>query len=195
MRVHHGSTIVLAMLCCLSVLSARQQPAANGPGTTGFRGDFLKQVAEVEKKVEDLARAVPEEKYLWRPMDGVRSVSEVYMHIAGTNYLMASMIGIKSPEGLERDMEKNITVKSHVLEMLRSSFQHIRNAIISTPDSNLEKPAKFFGEETTVRDVMFRAALHMHEHLGQSIAYARMNRIVPPWTAAEQAREKAKAKQ
>ena len=123
-------------------------------------------------------------------MEGVRSVSEVYMHIAGANYLLPSFIGIKSPAGMNGDMEKTITEKVKVIEMLKQSFEFIRKAVTQTPDTDLDKAAKMFGRETTVRDVFFNAGLHMHEHLGQSIAYARMNKIVPPWTAAEQAKEK-----
>jgi uncharacterized damage-inducible protein DinB len=172
---------------------------AQQPGETafpaGFRGDILKQLRDVEKKIEDLAEAMPESTYSWRPMEGVRSVSEVYMHIAQTNYTMPTFFGAKAAEGIDKDLEKHVTEKKMVIDVLKKSFAYIRDAVLRTPDTDLVKGAVFFGDSTTVGDVILQAALHMHEHLGQSIAYARMNRIVPPWTAALQAREKAAGKQ
>ena len=81
-----------------------------------------------------------------------------------------------------------------MIDALKKSFEHVRLAMLRTTDADLDKPAKFFGSETTVRDVFFNTALHMHEHMGQSIAYARMNKVVPPWTAAEQAEQQKKDK-
>jgi len=148
---------------------------------------------DVEKKLTDLAEAMPESSYSWRPMEGVRSVSEVYMHIAGANYLFPTFVGIKQPEGVDWEL-KNVTEKKKVLEAMKQSFDYIREAVMKTPDGDLDKPAKMFAQESTTRGVFFTAALHMHEHLGQAIAYARMNRIVPPWTAAEQAQQKSEKK-
>ncbi|MBI5214125.1 MAG: DinB family protein [Ignavibacteriae bacterium] len=177
---------LLLLVVSLTFLQAQEKPEM----PTGFRGEFLVQLKEVEEKVIGLAEAMPQEKYIWRPMEGVRSVSEVFMHLGGANYLFPTFIGIKSPEGLSRDMEKTVTDKAKVIELLKQSFAHVKDAIVKTPDSDLDKPTVMFGNETTVRGVFFTAALHMHEHMGQAIAYARMNNIVPPWTAAEQAVEK-----
>ncbi len=174
------------LIVFLTILQAQEKPEM----PKGFRGEFLVQLQEVEEKVIGLAETTPQEKYIWRPMEGVRSVSEVYMHLAGANYLLPTFIGIKSPEGLSRDMEKTVTDKSKVIELLKQSFAHVKKAIMDTKDADLDKPTVMFGDETTVRGVFFTAGLHMHEHLGQAIAYARMNNIVPPWTAAQQEAEK-----
>jgi uncharacterized damage-inducible protein DinB len=158
--------------------------AAYGP----FRTDFLSQLDDVEKKVLDLADAVPADKYGWRPEEGVRSISEVYVHIAAANYLFPSIVGSKVPEGaMSDDNEKKITGKKEVMEFVKKSFAFVRQVVQNTPDDDLARPAKMFGQQTTVQNVYFTCANHMHEHLGQSIAYARTNHIVPPWTAAEQA--------
>ena len=142
----------------------------------------------MEKKYLDLAQAVPPEKYGWRPAEGVRSVSEVYMHVASGNFFIPRAAGVEPPAGLDRGMEK-IAGKAKVLELLKQSFEHVRQAALKTPGTDLDKPVKLFGREASVRDVFFTLALHQHEHLGQSIAYARMNGIVPPWTAARQTRQ------
>jgi uncharacterized damage-inducible protein DinB len=174
----------------LTVGAAQDQPKmAEATPTTGIRAELLNDVKELEKKFVDLAEAMPQKKYSWRPMEGVRSVSEVYMHVAGANYFLPTFAGIKAPEGMSRDMEKTVTKKAKVVEMLKKSFDHLRQAILSTSDADLDKPAKMFGQETTVRGVLLTTVTHMHEHLGQSIAYARMNRVVPPWTGAQQARQ------
>lgn len=154
----------------------------------GFRAEFLKQQDGVEKEILGLAEATPAEKFAWRPAEGVRSISEVYVHLAFGNYLIASFTGTKMPEGVSPAMEKSVTAKAAVLDALRKSFAHLRATVASTPDADLEKAVKFFGSESTVRGVLLSAANHEHEHLGQSIAYARMNGVVPPWTAERQAK-------
>jgi len=181
---------LIALLATVVIFAATS--SAQDHAATGFRGEFLTQLADVEAKITALADAMPQEKYGWRPMEGVRSVSEVFMHVAGANYLIPSFIGVKQPEGLPKEMEKTVIEKAAVKEALKKSFDHLRAAAMSTSDDSLENKAKFFGQATTVRGVWFNIGLHLHEHLGQSIAYARMNGIVPPWTAAQDAAEKKK---
>ncbi len=154
---------------------------------TGFRAEVLGQISFVEKRIEDLAAAMPAEKYSWRPGEGVRSVGEVYMHIAGANYLFMSFLGIKPPMPMDPGMEKSVTDKSEIAEKLKSSFEFLRKGIAGLSDKDLDKTTKMFGSTTTYRNVLVTTLTHMHEHFGQSIAYARVNGIVPPWTAAEQA--------
>ena len=194
MRTRFAIVAVLSVFYLVFQPVRAQQKAGDEkpPPLAGFRGEFMTQLADVEKKIEDLAQAMPEDKYSWRPMKGVRSVSEVYMHIAGANYLFPTFIGVKRPEGLEKDLEKNVTTKPKILDALKVSFVHLREAVMQTPDSTLEKTTKMFGEDATYMGVIFTAALHLHEHLGQSIAYARMNKVVPPWTAAAEAEKKGK---
>src|ERR1051326_2797715 len=126
----------------------------------GFRGDFLNQMKDAESKLMDLAQAMPDSSYGWRPMEGVRSVSEVYIHIAGANYLFPRFFGVKPPAGLEKDAEKTITEKSKVIDYMKKSFDHIRQAVLATSDDSLNNPTKMFGEETTYRGAIFRAAIH-----------------------------------
>ena len=179
-------------LALLAAPDARAQAPATAPAApaSGFRSEALGQQAYGEKQILDLAEATPAEKYGWRPGAGVRSISEVYMHIAGGNYLLMGFAGTKAPAGLDREMEKNVTEKAKVIDELKKSFAHLRAGISATSDADLDKPVKMFGRDTTVRGVMLAAVSHEFEHLGQSIAYARMNSIVPPWTAEQQKRIK-----
>ncbi len=179
-------------LALLAAPAARAQAPAVAPAAppSGFRAEALGQHAYGEKQILDLAEATPADKYGWRPGAGVRSISEVYIHIAGGNYLLMSFAGTKAPAGLDREMEKNVTEKAKVIDELKKSFAHLRAGIAATSDADLDKPVKMFGRDTTVRGVMLAAVSHEFEHLGQSIAYARSNGIVPPWTAEQQKRIK-----
>jgi uncharacterized damage-inducible protein DinB len=148
---------------------------------SGFRADFLRDLDEVQKKIIDLAAAVPADKYDWRPAPGVRSISEVYMHIAGGNYLLASFVGMKPPGYDTRSLE-TITDKPRVIEELKKSFNNLRVAALNASDADLDKTVKMFGSDVTERAAFLNALTHLHEHLGQSIAYARINGVVPPWS-------------
>jgi len=167
-----------AILCAIALATLAPTPAP----THGFRAEFLRDLADVEKKIVDLATAMPAEKYSWRPAPGVRSVSEVYMHIAGGNYVMASFVGMKPPASDEQALER-VTDKARVLAELKKSFAHIRTAALRTSDDDLDKRIRMFGNDTTERGAFLNALTHLHEHLGQSVAYARINGVVPPWSA------------
>jgi uncharacterized damage-inducible protein DinB len=150
-----------------------------------MRALFLNQLADVENKMNSLAQAVPADKYSWRPAPGVRSISEVFTHVAGANYMFPGMAGVKPPEGIDRNMEKTVTEKSKVQEALKQSFEHARKAVQGLSDADMTKEIKFFGRPMTEDALFFAMANHMHEHLGQAIAYVRMNGVVPPWSAKE----------
>ena len=148
---------------------------------SGFRGIFLSDWKDSEDKLVALAGAIPPEKYSWRPAKGVRSVSEVYMHVAETNYFVGGPIGVKPPSG-SNNMEKTVIEKAKVVEALRASFAQIRQAVMNLSDADLSKPTTAEGQQTTYEGLLFFLASHTHEHLGQLIAYARSNGIVPPWS-------------
>jgi hypothetical protein len=106
------------------------------------------------------------------------------MHVAGGNYLLASFVGMKPPAYDTNKLEQ-ITDKQRVIDELKRSFDHIRNAALMATDADLDKSIKMFGRDTTERGAFVTALNHLHEHLGQSIAYARMNGVVPPWSGRE----------
>jgi uncharacterized damage-inducible protein DinB len=167
--------------------------------TKGFRSDLIGQIKYAQKQILDLENAIPDKKMTWRPNKEVRSISEVYSHIAFGNYMLAKFAGVALPEGIsiaspadETKWEKTSTDKKVIHEQLVKSFDFLTNAIGNMSDASLENMVDFFGQKMTVRSVLLVNLSHMHEHLGQSIAYARMVGVVPPWTAAQMAAEKAK---
>src|SRR5688500_6938286 len=182
MRMKLLCSLVLALAIASSALAkapqnapkaaAKSQPAANG-----FRAEFLYNLDDVQEKILDLAESLPADKFSWRPAPDVRSSSEVFMHIAGGNYFLCTFLGMDPPK-MNGDIEKVVTKKADVIAELKRSFEHLRNAVIATSD--LEKPVKMFGTQTTHRGVLVTVLSHLHEHLGQSVAYARINGVVPP---------------
>lgn len=151
--------------------------------------DILLSFSDSESKVIELAKAVPEEKYSWRPAPGVRSFGEVFVHIAAGNQLLLKL-ATTSPTPAELNntleeqakFEKQPYSKARILEMLTESFAAVRKSLESARAGMLARDTVFFGTQTTRRGVFVNLDVHIGEHLGQAIAYARMNGITPPWS-------------
>lgn len=185
------------MVLCVGMLSL----LALSPGLAsgGFQTDLVGNLSYVQKQILDLENSIPDSKMTWRPAEGVRSVSEVYSHIAFVNYMLAKFVGIAPPAGIsvngpedEEKWEKMTTDKAKIHDQLVKSFDFVKAALKKLPDADLEKSVDFFGNPMTVRGVLLVLVSHVHEHLGQSIAYARVLGVVPPWTAAQMEAAKAK---
>ncbi len=165
-----------ALILFAAGLPALAQPPA------GLRAYVLNDLNALEKKFVSLAEAMPQEKYSWRPAEKVRSVSEVYVHIVSANFFIPQSFGVKPPASLTRDMEKTLTDKTEIVAKLKECFAHVRKSVTDTPDADLNKAIKLFGRDSTVGGALYIITTHMHEHLGQSIAYARTNGVTPPWS-------------
>ena len=182
MKTPISLALALLVLSSPSIFARTQNAppvAVNAPKMTGFKAEFFANLDDVEDKIVTLAESTPADKFGWRPSSDVRSISEVYMHIAGANYFLATFLGVPAPK-MDGDIEKTVTSKAEVVDELKKSFAHLRNAAASVRD--LETPVKMFGKPSSHRGVMVTMLSHVHEHLGQSIAYARMNGVVPPWS-------------
>ena len=171
---------------------AAAKPAAGGggaPAATTVPGMVLRQLGAAEEKLVALAEAIPAEKYGWRPGEGVRSTGEVFMHVASANYFLPTFWGAKVPAGVDpRNLEKEGADKAKTVAALKQSFEFVRQAIQAVPEADLSRQLQVFGHQATVAEVMLGVATHGHEHLGQAIAYARVNGIVPPWSAKQEQR-------
>lgn len=178
-------------MVCLFLLStgavravAQVNPYKDGtPGVTGYRSEVLAEVMVQEDKFTRLAEAIPADKYTWRPAADVRSIAEVFLHVSAANYNLYKLVGTPPPTGMDiATLEKSTTDKAKVIATLKDSFAHAKAAIKAMPDANLDKGLDWFGGKNTQRGVLLFVVRHAAEHLGQSIAYARVVRIVPPWT-------------
>ena len=154
----------------------------------GVKGDMMMWIKDAEDKITQLAEATPEAKYAWRPSKGVRSTGEVFMHVVTANYGIPAAMGVTPPQGFTgTDYEKSLTKKADIQKALKESFAHMENALANATDADMEKEIELFGMKMTERRAFMLLVAHAHEHLGQSIAYARSNNITPPWTAKQQA--------
>ncbi len=180
MKTSRAVQWLLVATFCSTVIARADSHAP----TSGFRAEFLGYLEGTEKKLLDLAGAFPAEKYGWRPAEGIRSVSESLMHIAAANYFLAGAVGMSIPEGVKpQDLEKSITDKPEAIEALKKSLAHVRQAALKVSDDDGDKAVNVFGRDSTYRAVFLIIVGHNSEHLGQAIAYARMNGVVPPWSA------------
>ena len=193
----HKLVCFLLIAVCVGSLPVRshaqEKPAAAATApTSGPRAEFLAELAYYEERYTRLAEAVPAEKYGWRPAEGVRSIGEVYAHIVAANYGIPRVFGSQPPAGFDpKAINATANDKAKVVEGLKDSFAHFRQAVLALSDADSDKPLKLFGRQTTQRGAFIMIAGHTGEHLGQSIAYARTNGVVPPWTEEAQQQQKA----
>jgi uncharacterized damage-inducible protein DinB len=164
----------------LLLMAARPAFAQTAPEGIwqGYDGEWK----HVSKQLIDLAEATPEDKFSWRPASGVRSTSEVYMHIALANFYLLSVTGPKMPADLKQDMEKSVTSKADVIRWLKRSLDAVKEAHASVTPKDLERKVHIADRDATVDGMYLRIIVHANEHMGQLVAYARMTGVVPPWS-------------
>jgi uncharacterized damage-inducible protein DinB len=174
--------VLVALLLGAYTLHAQTpaERAANDGIWEGYDGEWR----YVSRLLVSMAEAIPADKYGWRPQPGVRSVSEVLMHIAQSNYYLLSVTGPKMPPELaSNDVEKQIVSKPEVLSYMRRSLEAVKTARFQLKPRDLQRKVKIYGETVDVDGIYLRIICHDNEHMGQLIAYARMSGIVPPWSA------------
>lgn len=175
--------MAVALAACAPQPADDAAPAAGD--STAYRDEVLARLGTIESKIVGLAEAMPADKYEWRPMEGVRSVSELFLHVAGANFGLSQTFGTPPPEGLDMSgYEDSTTDKAEIVPAVKDSFAHMKGAIEKLSGADAEETVKMFGGETTTRGALLNTVEHLSEHLGQAIAYARVNEVVPPWTAA-----------
>lgn len=169
---------IAALLLAFAVPASAQDEGANSAYLTSLKADFNGS----SSKLMDLAGAFSEEQYAWRPAEGIRSVSEVFMHVAGGNYAMAAGLGHDMSHLLPENAEATVTSKEEAMKVLKESQDHVVMALDMLADADLAGTVQVFGQEMSRYMVLAILAGHSHEHLGQSIAYARSIGVAPPWS-------------
>ena len=164
---------------------------------SGIRCELVASMSDAGSKIQELAGAIPDAKYTWKPSKDVRSAGQVFLHVVQANYLIPSYYGMKPPMSMEDlgKLDTQTMEPAKVRQMLKDSYAWASKAVADTPDADLEAPVTFFGMTMTKRAGLLLLTSHSHEHLGQLIAYARTNNIVPPWTARELAAKKKNAEE
>ena len=180
-----------------SVVPAAMQSDDKTQPSYDMKGQALVDMDQVRQKFVALAEAVPAEKYSWRPGEGVRSIGEVYLHIAAANHNIPTMMGTAAiPKYMAKDFQTSVAEKKTIVDEVNESFLFAIAEIKKMSNADFAKPEKALGPDANAGDVIYILVTHAHEHLGQSIAYARMVGVTPPWTVAaekEAAKKKAAA--
>ena len=189
MRTARHLALAVAVALTTGAIPAAAQPAA--APAAGIGADLATDVEQLERKMMALARAIPADKYRWRPAPGTRTVGEVLLHVASDNWLLPAMIG-HAPDpttGIRGDdyktaaaFEKRAMDREATIAALEKSFAHLRRSLGGTTGTRFAEPVAFFGQQWTVQRVWVSTTTHLHEHLGQLIVYARSNGVVPPWS-------------
>jgi len=188
------SRISLSLVMLLAACKAQDaSPPADSPSVAGGANsvatDLLKDLEGVETKLVDLAGVIPENKYNWHP-DSARTVKRVLLHVAADNYVMPAMIGY-APDpstGLTSDYntgaayEARDIPKDSVIADLKKSFAFLKQSLQSATAASMTGPVTMFGQPFTGQSAWILTVTHLHEHLGQMIAYARTNGVKPPWS-------------
>ena len=144
----------------------------------GYDGEWK----HVSQQLIALAQATPQDKFSWRPAAGVRSTSEVYMHIAVANFYLLSVTGPKMPADLMEDAEKTVTAKADVINWLKRSLEAVKEAHLKETSKDLQRKVHIADRDATVDGMFLSIIIHDNEHMGQLVAYARMTGVVPPWS-------------
>jgi uncharacterized damage-inducible protein DinB len=179
MKLSHRTLVsIAATLLCAATLTT---PGASAQAPELGQG-WMPEFTLATRQILQLAEATPDDQFAWRPAPGVRSISEVYVHIAMANLLLLERSGAKltiDRSTIPAEPEKAITTKADVIAWLKKSFDAVRTGYEA---ADRQAKVKLFGRETTVDGVFLRILVHNHEHMGQAIAYARMNGVKPPWS-------------
>jgi hypothetical protein len=152
-----------------------------------MKGQALVDLETMQKKFVDLANALPADKLTWRPSADSRSFAEVFLHVAAERYGILGMMGAETPAGVDRKgLEKSSTDRARIVDELNKSWDFAKKTIEGMSNAEFAKLLPKLGPQANAGDVVYILVADNHEHLGQSIAYARQNGIIPPWTVAAQ---------
>ena len=161
----------LAVALMVPLAGVQSQPA-------GVQAAFARDAGTLSDKFTGLAR-VMSGKYDWKPAQGVRSVGDVYNLIVKENGLLAGALSGTPNTGAKA---APITDSEKLQEALKASYASLQKAITGLSDNDLQTTVKLFGRDWAKQDAVMHILEDQHEHLGQSIAYARSNGVVPPWS-------------
>lgn len=180
----------LRNLSCTVLFAGLLAAPAHAQQPSPLVTDLIADIAQVQEKLASLGRAIPAERWGWRPAEGVRSVGEVYLHVGADNYLLPTGWGTAAPAatGIKGDdyatvqaFERRQMAKDAALAELERSFAHLR-AAMAAATGPMTAEVSMFGQTFTRRAFLILTTTHLHEHLGQLIAYARSIGVVPPWS-------------
>ena len=193
MRAHVRLALAAALVAAPALpVAAQSSPnAAPAANTAALAADLLRDLGQLERKTMALARAIPADKFDWKPSAGARSVGEVLLHVAADNYLLPAAVGFApdASTGIKGDDYKTAQAfesrklgRDATIAELEKSFAFLRASLTATTQAKLGEQVSLFGQKFTGQQTWIMTVTHLHEHLGQLIAYARANNVTPPWS-------------
>ena len=182
---HNHLTLILLMRNLLMAVALLMSCQAFGQGQ--FQQETSNFITAASDKIMQLADAVPDAKYDWSPEEGVRSFADVLSHVISANYFFASKLGAEIPEGVNmQTLQESLSTKEDYTAALEQSFSFVQEAISNADEAALTEKVEFpFPGEYTGMSTALLLMVHANEHLGQLIAYSRMNGITPPWSEGQ----------
>lgn len=195
--------VFLSLVLILAGFSGPRTWAQNSDATAAdktapsydMKGQSLVDLEAMQKKFVALANAIPDDKFTWRPSADSRSFAEVFLHVAGERYGILSLMGAQRPVGPDpATFEKSTTDKGKIVAELNKSWEFAQKTITGMSNAEFAKLVPKLGPQANEGDVVYILVADAHEHLGQLVAYARQNGIVPPWTADAQKKAAAEKK-
>jgi len=193
------AAFAFALVASLGAARAFAQSAAAAPAdktspSYDMKAQSLLDLDTQNKKIISLVEVLPQDKFAWRPSPDARSFAEVFLHVSGERYQILALGGATPPAGFDgKTYEKSTTDKAKIIEELKKSGDYTQATIGAMTNADFAKLLPKLGPEANAGDVVYILVADCHEHMGQVVAYARENGIVPPWTIAAQkaAAEKA----
>lgn len=168
-------TSAFVLLLAPSFLSAQS--------SSDFRDEIMHHFDTSTRKFAMLSEAMPGHLYGWSPGEGIMEVGQVYMHVAHYNFMyLEDNLGVAAPADIEMSTMEEIRDKAIVMKLLERSIEHVRESVAWMSEEDLDDTTTLYGRNIDHWAVLLQLVAHMNEHLGQSIAYARMNGVVPPWS-------------
>ena len=175
------------LLITLAPIAAVAEDTDKTAPSYDMKAQALLDLENVNKKFVALANVVPADKLTWRPSADSRSFAEVFLHVAGERYGILSMMGAQKPADFNgKTFEKSTTDRAQIVAELNKSWTWAETTIKGMSNADFAKLLPKLGPQANEGDVVYILVGDAHEHLGQAVAYARENGIVPPWTVEAQ---------
>lgn len=171
----------------LCPIALRAQAVSDSAEFVNWRGVQEYDIGQLREKIMGVSRAIPKSKLSWRPMDGTRSFHDIFAHIAAEGIIEPTSFGVALPAGSLADFDaeearlRGLT-DEQVLAAMDRSLESLGKTISGLSRQRANDPIVFFGVKTYMRGAIALSMGDLHEHLGQLVSYARMNKIVPPWS-------------
>ena len=128
----------------------------------------------------DVAEAMPEQKYDYKPMPEIATFRDQLVHVTGITQRF-----IDSAKGTKSEQSHKAMTKAEVIGLLKQTLQTGQETLGSLTDAQLLEQVKFpFGDRMVTRFTFWQGPLYqVRNHHGQLVVYLRLNGIVPPTTA------------